>query len=117
MEMLEINKEQQIMKDETQDAGLVGFSLQGDLHFPNVSPAVKQISDTSEFIINTNLSTDVALLGVSRCRLRDSKGYPWRDSYLACYQLADGRKLKMEVNEELYHALHLIFDTILEMHS
>ena len=77
----------------------------------------RQLTETTEFIISTNMANDVSLLGVAKAKIRDSKKDPWRDSYLAMYQLKDGRKLKMEVNEELYQALHLIFDTILEIHS
>lgn len=75
------------------------------------------VPSTAEFIVQTNLATDVSLLGVAKGEIRSDKSSSWRDTYLAFYQLKDGRKLKMEINEELYHALHSVFDTILEIHS
>ena len=92
-----------------------GISIKDDNNKSILSIAT--ISSTSEFIVNTNINNDVSILGVAEGRIRDSKTDPWRDSYLACYQLKDGRKLKAEINEDLYYALHLIFDTILELHS
>jgi hypothetical protein len=75
------------------------------------------LPDTAEFILSTNLKNDVSVLGVAKGRIRDSKQDPWRDSYLVVYQLGVGPKKRAEINEDLYRALALVFDTILEINS
>jgi hypothetical protein len=75
------------------------------------------LPDTAEFILSTNLKNDVSIVGVAKGRIRDSKQDPWRDSYLVVYQLGAGPKKRAELNKELYGALALVFDTILELNS
>ena len=75
---------------------------------------LKSLSPNSEFIIATNLKNEVSILGVAKGEIRDSKLDNWRKSYLVFYQIS-GVKKKAEINLELYNALHLVFDTILDI--
>ena len=86
------------------------------LHNP-LTDRPSSLSDTAEFILSTNLKNDVSIVGVAKGRIRDSKQDPWRDSYLVVYQLGAGPKKRAEINKEMYGALALVFDTILELNS
>lgn len=71
----------------------------------------KQLPDTAEYILTTNVKSPIKILGVAAAQIRDSKQHPWRQGYFVSYEETGSIK-KAEVNEELYKALHLVFDTL-----
>lgn len=70
-----------------------------------------QLSSEAEFIVTTNVKTPIKITGVATTQIRDSKKDSWRNGYLVFYEDC-GVIQKAEVNEELYSALHLVFDTL-----
>jgi hypothetical protein len=71
----------------------------------------RKLTASSEFIVTTNLKTPLKITGVASTRIRDSKNDPWRDGYMVLYEDCGSTK-KAEINQELYSALHLVFDTL-----
>lgn len=71
----------------------------------------KQLPTTAEYILTTNVKSPIKILGVASAQIRDSKQHPWRQGYFVSYE-ENGSTKKAEVNQELYNALHLVFDTL-----
>lgn len=71
----------------------------------------KQLPTTAEYILTTNVKSPITILGVASAQIRDSKQHPWRQGYFVSYE-ENGSTKKAEVNQELYNALHLVFDTL-----
>lgn len=72
---------------------------------------VRELPTTSEFIMTTNLTSPIQILGVGKLDLRDDKQSKWRKGYVALYT-ENGAKKKCEINQELYDALHLLYSSL-----
>ena len=75
-----------------------------------------KLTATAEFIVTTNIKSPIKIKGVAAIRIVDSKKDPWRDGHMVFYEDCGVTK-KAEINQELYSALHLIFDTLNDMDS
>ena len=69
------------------------------------------LPSTAEYIMTTNIKNPIKIIGVATAQIRNSKKDPWRKGYLVFYEDCGATK-KGEISEELYRALHLVFDTL-----
>ena len=74
-------------------------------------PSLSQLPKSAEFIVTTNVKSPIKITGVATTRIRDSKNDPWREGFMVFYEDCGSMK-KAEINQELYSALHLVFDTL-----
>jgi hypothetical protein len=81
-----------------------------------VTRSIISKNTTSEFILTTNIKNPIKILGVAEASIRDSKSDPWRKGYF-CFYEESGSTKKAEINQELYSALHLVFETLGDDHE
>lgn len=74
-------------------------------------PSLAKMPDSAEFIVTTNVKSPIKITGVATTQIRDSKTDPWRKGFMVFYE-ENGAMKKAEINQELYSALHLVFDTL-----
>ena len=74
-------------------------------------PSLAKLPASAEFIVTTNVKSPIKITGVATTRIRDSKNDPWREGFMVYYEDCGSMK-KAEINQELYSALHLVFDTL-----
>jgi hypothetical protein len=84
------------------------FNIKESLGLQIVNQA---LPSTAEYIISTNVKNPIKITGVATAQIRNSKKDEWRKGYLVFYEDCGAVK-KGEINEELYRALHLVFDTL-----
>jgi hypothetical protein len=72
---------------------------------------LKKLSSAVDMFLTHNHDSPVKITGVAECNLSESRGVPYRKGYLVLYEKYNSLG-KAEINEELYHALKLVFSTI-----
>jgi len=72
---------------------------------------VHPLQDTSEILIQTNLESQVNILGIAKSKIRNSKNEPYHEGYVVLYSKYE-QKAKAEINKELYDALDLVFNSV-----